>query len=80
MVCAYALRVDARRTGDRYPPRDRDAPKQTAEERLKEKDEMKKRRDFERQRMEVARDMRRNIDSAIREKMAAGRELAEHER
>ncbi|CAE7465743.1 unnamed protein product [Symbiodinium microadriaticum] len=62
------------RTRDKTRSRDR-REKKTAEQRMQERDGMKKRRDYERSRMEVAREMRKNIDSAIREKIAGQREF-----
>jgi RNA-splicing ligase RtcB len=62
------------RASDRSKSRDRKDPK-TKDERLKERDEMKARRDNERLRMEEAREKRKNIDSRIREKMAATQEF-----
>lgn len=62
------------RASDRSKSRDRKEPK-SKEERMQERDEMKNRRDHERKRMEEAREKRKNIDSMIREKMAANQDL-----
>lgn len=62
------------RASDRSSNRKREGRK-SKEERMQDKEAMKARRNHERARMEEAREKRKQIDSTIREKLTAGREL-----
>lgn len=56
------------RAADKSPDRHAKFRKQSKEERLREKDAMKERRNQERLKMDQAREIRKDIDSRIREK------------
>ncbi len=66
---------DSIRASDKAPDRHAKYRSQSKDERLREKDAMKERRNQERLKMDEAREMRKEIDSRIREKMTANREF-----
>ena len=63
------------RKADKSPDRHEKFRQQSKEERLQERDAMKERRNQERLKMDEARELRKDIDTQIREKMSQSRDL-----
>lgn len=63
------------RKSDKSPDRHAKFRQQSKEERLQEKEAMKERRNQERLKMDEARELRKDIDTRIREKITSNRDL-----
>lgn len=64
------------RKSDKLPDRHEKFRQQTKEERLQEKEAMKERRSQEKNKIDEAREIRKDIDSRIREKVSRSRDLS----
>lgn len=63
------------RKADKSPDRHAKFRHQSKEERLQDREAMKERRNQEKLKMEEAREIRKNIDTRIREKLSMNRDL-----